>query len=264
MGFAHEQILPGVFHIRDTLGVHMTLLTGSEKALLVDTGYGLEDTAAYVRSLTRLPLTVFLTHGHFDHALGSRWFDRVLLLPEEREVYREYTSRAWRVHVLEGAEGLCADEEGYLRSPMPPCGDAAPGEYDLGSLTAVILACPGHTPGSAMVFMPERRLLLTGDDWNPCTWLFFPEALPPMAYRANMEKLLKLPFDHVLCPHREELYPGKLFRDFVTGLTPEALREARPSDAGKSMGIPTAQALLPEGQSLVFSLEKYGKEAGIQ
>ena len=34
---------PGIFHIKDALGVCMTLLTGTESALLFDTGCGLED-----------------------------------------------------------------------------------------------------------------------------------------------------------------------------------------------------------------------------
>ena len=69
--FTSQEVFPGIFHITDAMGVSFTLLTGSERALLIDTGYGLEDAAAYVRSVTSRPVDVLLTNGHHDHALTS-------------------------------------------------------------------------------------------------------------------------------------------------------------------------------------------------
>ncbi len=258
MPFTTHEVMPGVFHIQDAMGVSMTLLCGTERALLVDTGYGLEDVAAHIRSLTDLPLTVALTHGHHDHALGCRWFDRVLLLPEELPTWQTYTGERWRRHVLRGAadKGLAVDEERFLRDTMPepdlitePC-------FRLGGLTAEIIPCPGHTPGSLVVFVPERGLLLTGDDWNPCTWLFFPEALPVAAYRTHVRGLLRLPFTHILCSHRERLYPRRMLEVFLDGLTDEALRLAQPSGEGEAVGVRTRTARLPEDQVLVFDADK--------
>ena len=79
MGFIEREVLPGVRHIRDGLGVCFTLLTGGTRALLVDAGYGVEDVSAFVHTLTDLPVTLWLTHGHFDHAPGARWFTDVRL-----------------------------------------------------------------------------------------------------------------------------------------------------------------------------------------
>ena len=89
-----------------------------------------------------------------------------------------------------------------------------PGVIDLGGLTAEIIEAPGHTPGSAVVYVPEWKLLLSGDDWNPCTWLFFPQALGLREYRSNMRGIQQLPFEKVLCPHREALYDRWMFDDF--------------------------------------------------
>ena len=71
MSFRTERIIPGVTHITDGMGVCMTLLAGSERALLIDTGYGFESVREIVESLTELPCEVILTHGHHDHALGG-------------------------------------------------------------------------------------------------------------------------------------------------------------------------------------------------
>ena len=74
MAFTVHAVMPGVWHIVDCMGVCMTLLEGENAAMLVDTGYGIEDVADFMRHMTDLPLTVFLTHNHHDHAMGARCF----------------------------------------------------------------------------------------------------------------------------------------------------------------------------------------------
>ena len=46
------------------------LITGKEKALLIDTLNGVENLADIVRTITDLPVMVVNTHGHIDHAAG--------------------------------------------------------------------------------------------------------------------------------------------------------------------------------------------------
>ena len=258
MGFIDRELLPGVHHIEDCMGVCFTLIVGERRALLVDAGYGLEDVSAFVRGITALPVTLWLTHGHHDHAHGARWFGSARIHPDEVPVYETYSSERWMDHVLEGARqnGVAVDEAAWRSRPMP-APEAVPGEeIDLGGLTARVVPCPGHTPGSAVVFVPERGLLLTGDDWNPCTWLFFPEALPVRRYRDNARRLLELPFERVLCPHRTELYPRRMPEAFLNGLTDGVIAAAKPVDTGAPYGANTCEAALPEGQVLVFDYDK--------
>ena len=258
MSFHVQELMPGIFHIQDAMGVYMTLLTGSESALLFDTGFGLWDLNAYVRTLTDLPLTVFLSHAHFDHVLGARFFSSASFLKEEQVIAREYTNEKWRRSVLKDAHdaGIDIDESAFLSSPMPPFTVISEGDIDLGGLTARVISCPGHTPGSAVIYVLERELLLTGDDWNPVTWLFFPEALPIREYRRNVQELLTLPFRHVICSHRGDLYDRCVFEDFLSGLTEEAIASATDTPEGLDMGISTAAAALPHDQLLIFDRDK--------
>ena len=56
MAFTVHAVMPGVWHIVDCMGVCMTLLEGENAAMLVDTGYGIEDVADFMRHMTDLPL----------------------------------------------------------------------------------------------------------------------------------------------------------------------------------------------------------------
>jgi len=254
-GFTHREVLPGVFHIRDAMGVYMTLLAGDERALLVDCGYGLEDVAAFVRTLTDKPLTVLLTHAHHDHALGAMWFERTVIFEQDRAEFSVYTGEAQRRRVAAQAREKGLDvPQSYLTKTIPMPGRLEAGRIDLGGMTVQVILCPGHTPGSAVIAVPERRLLLTGDDWNPCTWLFFPEALSAQAYRRNVRTLLDLPFDHVLCSHREALYPRAALEEFLAGLTDEALRAAKKVSLGHPAD--TREAVPAPGQQFVFDYVK--------
>lgn len=249
------QVLPGVWQIADDMGVCMTLLVGSRRALLADTGYGLDNVATFVKTLTPLPLTVLLTHGHHDHALGAVWFEQTWMFPEDQADFLTFTSAAQRQRVAQQARAKGIEPPpDFLSASIPLPEILEEGALDLGGLTAQVLHCPGHTPGSAVVYVPQRRLLLTADDWNPCTWLFFPAALGAEAYRANVRGLLHLPFEHVLCSHQPHLYPRAKLEDFLNGLTDECLRSARKVDMG--WPIDTREAHPAEDQIFVFDWNK--------
>ena len=258
--FAARELLAGVWHIRDEMGVCMTLLCGQEHALLVDTGYGVSDVQAFVRTLTDKPLTVLLTHAHHDHALGARWFDRTLMFPQDLPDFALYTGDAFRRRVADqaAAKGVRLPED-FLTAPIAQPAALTEGDIPLGGMTARILCVPGHTPGSAVVYVPERELLLTGDDWTPCTWLFFPAALDVRTYRDHLRGLLRLPFRHVICSHQHQLFDRSMPDDFAAALTDGVLSAARKVDVGYPQD--TREARLPHDQILVFDWNKYIKEA---
>ena len=260
MAFRSHEVLPDIFHIEDSLDVCMTLIRGTTRSLLIDTGYGFEDIKSYVSALTPNPVTVLLTHGHYDHAMGARYFENVFLTEPEFPIYRTYTGEKWRRHILQEAReaGLSVDEEACLSAQMAAPHLITDEEIYLGGITARVICCPGHTPGSLVVYVPERRLLLTGDDWNPCTWAFFPEALDAVSFRQNMRRLIEnIPFRHVLCSHETTLFPREMPEAFFESLTDECLENAKSVDTGAYPGIRTAEAALPMDQVFVFDVDKF-------
>ena len=264
--FQQKEYFPGVRHIQDSMGVCMTLLTGSKRAMLIDTGYGLENTAEYIRSLTALPVDVLLTHGHHDHVLGAAWFPGTQMAEEDLDEFRLRTGREQREKVASQAaqKGLSVPPDFMTRPIREPekltmneeiAGFAARTE-DLGGMKIQILHVPGHTEGSIMLYLPEYRLLLTGDDWNPCTWLWFPCSIGVQEWRHNMEKLLdRIPFEYTLCSHQLTLKGRHDPEHFIRFMTDKVLKEAPPADMGSS--INTHQVLTDDGQALVFDYDKF-------
>ena len=76
-----------VFHINDGSGAFVTLVEGKNRALLVDTSWGIKDLRSLVEKLISVPYTVVNTHGHPDHCYGNFQFDEVLVPEKDVDVY---------------------------------------------------------------------------------------------------------------------------------------------------------------------------------
>ena len=57
----------------------MYLVSGKEKSLLIDTGWGIGGLETLAASLSPLPLIVMNSHGHPDHTYGNGLFGEVYI-----------------------------------------------------------------------------------------------------------------------------------------------------------------------------------------
>ena len=269
--FRQNEVFPGVFHITDAMGVSFTLIAGGEKAVLFDTGYGTEDACAYVKTLTDKPMKVYLSHGHHDHMLGARWFDKTWMCAEDTEEFILRTGKVQREQVMKQAEGCGVTVPGDFMDaliPMPETirfrsntGGFESLEEELGGITVNVIHVPGHTPGSIVMYVPEYGLILTGDDWNPCTWMWFPTSMDAQGWRENMKSLVQTlerngtGIRKVLCSHQPMVREGKELKDFLAYMTDTRIREAPAVDMGAP--IDTHQIVKePEGWILLFDRAK--------
>ena len=199
--------------ITDLSGTHFYLVKGDLEAALLDTGVGCGSLDKLVRSLTKLPVKVFITHGHVDHAMGAGAFEDVWISPLDKEVYEEHRATEFRLNYIHrsvmsgGAPEAAAVTAGMLEPPKPfdQFHPLRPGDtFDLGGISLEILEGAGHTPGCVTVLVPELRTLLLGDACNPFTYLFDTTCSTVEDYR---EMLLRLKasvegrYDHVLLCH---------------------------------------------------------------
>jgi len=171
------------------------LIIGTKRALMFDAGSGTRDIGKVVKSLTRLPVTVMVSHLHFDHFGGIGAFDRVAMidLPQTRSDMSDGRFRPGRYQYLGLLDGRSAPSTRVTEW-------LAPGAViDLGGRSLTVLATPGHTPSSVALFDAANHRLFIGDYIYPTTLYAFLPGASLSAYHRTAQRLLStLPDDTIL------------------------------------------------------------------
>jgi hydroxyacylglutathione hydrolase len=196
--FAVEDLGEGTFAIGEPRYYQQNysyLIVGTTRAVLFDSGSGTRDISAVVKRLTTVPVTVIVSHLHFDHLGGIGPFEHVAMmdLPETRADVSEGFFRPGRYEYM----GLVDRRD----APSIRVGEwLKPGALiDLGGRSLRVLSTPGHTPSSAALFDVQMKRLYIGDFIYPTTLYAFLPGASLSAYQATAKMLLGvLPADTVL------------------------------------------------------------------
>ena len=144
------------------------LVVGSSKALLIDTGMGVEDIKKEVRNIVgKLPIVVINTHCHFDHVGGNKLFNNLLLFDNSlsikiakegisNKIIQMYSS-------LDGLKGKI-DIKKYHVDPFiysQLCNENL--IINLEPFTFKIIHTPGHSPDSICIYEINYGWLFSGD-----------------------------------------------------------------------------------------------------
>jgi glyoxylase-like metal-dependent hydrolase (beta-lactamase superfamily II) len=219
--FQSVQISRHITRIDTPFYVSMYLVKGSSRAALIDTGMGVGSLKEYVSSLTSLPLNVYLTHGHCDHAGGASEFETVYLNRRDWELEKQHATREHRIHDVFTGPGPVPEgvsEEMFVpqrTAPYLPLDDDA--EADLGGVHIRFIPVPGHTRGILVPLIVEDRILIIGDALGEHTLLQFAESTSIETYRASLCRLQEhaSEFDRLLrfhgsCESKNEIIPDSI------------------------------------------------------
>lgn len=192
------------------------LLEGTQRALLVDTGYGTGTLSGFIRTITDKPLLVANTHFHPDHAGGNGEFPRVML----------HHSWALDRGALQPGANLPFDLAGlsypeYEKVPLKE-GDL----IDLGDRKIEVMELCAHSNSSLAFLDRDRGVLLCGDELEAGQVLLYdlsasgrPYDLRQrlLAHRENMERLWarRDEFDCLLPNHNGFPIDNGYIRDFI-------------------------------------------------
>lgn len=161
-------------------GVRFFLLTGDEKALLVDSGMTISNAKEIAEGLTSLPISLVNTHADPDHIGSNDEFDFFYIHPAEAVNYYNVQKRNGNFIPV---------EDGYI--------------FNLGNRKLRVISIPGHTPGSIVLLDEERRILISGDPAQDGDIYMFGIMREFHAYIESLKKLdgMKDSFDEILPSH---------------------------------------------------------------
>lgn len=161
--------------------VRCLLFVGTERALLVDTGFGGEDSLLQlIKTLTDKPVQLVVTHADPDHVGAVAEFDAVYMHKNEIPRYTGMVGTSGpEVHTLEDGEVI-----------------------DIGGRRFEVLLLPGHTWGSIALLDRENRILIPGDLVSTMPIFLFGEDRDFDAYVASMKRLADL------MPEFDAIYPS--------------------------------------------------------
>lgn len=218
--FRVNHVSDRVWRITDPFGSICTLIVGSRKALLADTGIGFGNIARAVENYTDLPVIAVNTHEHLDHSMGGRFFDRVYMDRACREFIpfrnsEKYRKRVLDIYMPKGPAPGFSEEEYYAYDYSNVCWTEGHAFFDLGDIRAELIPLPSHTPGSVGILLPELELLLTGDSIAPLTSLMFEESLSPEEHATELERIKQYRFSYMLCAHSEKVMPRSFLDVFI-------------------------------------------------
>ena len=194
--------------------MHMYLLEGDDKALLIDTGYGLGNLKEVVERMTHKPIIAANTHGHLDHSGGNGFFTEAYMhenaavdMPREGEAMLDLNTL-----------------------PHPDYTRHFVGEGDvirLGGRDIDVYEISAHSNSSLAFLDKSHRLLFTGDEVESSQVLLFPLTGDKpsdydfygrcMAHKRHMEKLIALEpfFDFVAPGHNGTPISKEYLHDFL-------------------------------------------------
>ncbi len=167
------------------------LIIGDKRSIMFDAGSGerppgSRSMRAVAERYTDKPITLILSHFHYDHIYDAPTFDGVILIdcPEIRTIVKDdvFTIGPW--------ESLDTEWRSLKVAAIIADADA----IDLGGRRIDLLNLPGHSTESVVLFDRNRNQVFTGDFIYRHLGgiIAFAPSADLVAYKANSARLLQL------------------------------------------------------------------------
>ncbi len=160
------------------------LIIGSNKALLFDTGMGMDHVLPVIKELTHLPIWVLNSHTHPDHIGGNYEFSHIMAMNTaytHHSAANGYSHQQVRDEVTPGSICLSRlpgfDTAHYYIHPFTVTRYINNGYIiNLGNRQLKVIRTPGHTPDAICLYDEQARYLWTGDSFYHGPIFLFDEA----------------------------------------------------------------------------------------
>ena len=205
-----QKIANQVYILADQAGNCVNLIIGKERALLFDTGIGIDDVHEAVRQITELSLLVINSHGHFDHVGGNYQFDTVYLSSEDMPLLETYTFEIyekWIKDIPVYQNVLSFPERFATWSNTRPLDFT---QFDLGDMVCQVIPLQGHSKGSIGIYIPKLKLLLSGDALTPVMCLMFQNHMSVDTQYETLKRVEQMDITHFLTSHHKQAFDKEI------------------------------------------------------
>jgi hydroxyacylglutathione hydrolase len=230
--------------VETTDNTTMYIIEGSEKAMLIDTGTKCEKLDEVVRTITKKPLYVVLTHLHSDHAGNIEPFADIYYHAADTLLLGMLKPYKGNTHFVKD-------------------GDI----FDLGDKKIEVKHMPAHTPGSIVLIDRANGNCFSGDAFGSGqVWL----QLWPFSSMATyiqsckkMEKLMNDGITKIYCghyPYVKKAFDIRYIKDMQ--FLAEAINNGTPPDAKEfptkipGIGGPNPMIATHNGAAIVYEPSK--------
>lgn len=183
-----------------TLGMVMTNVylaqnTETNELIVIDPADGEERIFEEIARMGGKPVAVLLTHAHFDHILAAEAVRQKYQIPVYVEEEDEQVLEDGRLNLSAAWSAPCTMKaDKFLRD-----GDV----LTLAGFTIRVMHTPGHTIGSCCYFLPEEKVLFSGDTLFQGS--YGRTDFPTSSSRDMVESLRRLLTE---LPDETKVYPG--------------------------------------------------------
>ncbi|NLK86956.1 MAG: MBL fold metallo-hydrolase [Clostridiaceae bacterium] len=224
--FRQERITDDIILLDDRGQSSIYLVKGSERSLLIDTGWGIGDLPGVAGELTDKPLIVVNTHGHPDHVGGNYQFDSIFINKEDELLLKgcfDRDKRSWAIkYVVRGSYPDGFSEEKWVLAKAGGIVHIQENHiFDLGNKTIEVIPVPGHSPGSIALLDRKERMLFTGDSIiEGDIWMYLDESAPLEVYLSSLKRLSAVSgsFDMLLPAHCRAPIPKTVISELIRGV----------------------------------------------
>lgn len=159
-----REIAPDVFVELRNRGCNNVVIRTSEGLVLVDSAMRPTDAVAWRRQVDELGEVRYLVHTdhHPDHVIGNWWLPGTVVAHEgTRERLLSFASPPDWLERFD-PEGMALMDGWHVRLPEVTFGSRL--TLRLGGVTVELSHMPGHTLNTAVLHLPEKGVVITGDN----------------------------------------------------------------------------------------------------
>ena len=186
------------------IGANVGYITTDQGIVMVETPQMPRDAIKWREKTQAAGAVKYLinTESHGDHIMGDFFFDAPLITHEKTMESIISTDPGYMMDRIktDDPDGFKLLEDFKIKKPSITFTDRM--TLHMGRHTIILINFPGHTEGETAVYIPEEKVVFTGDNINYQVPAFMHECVP-LQWIESINAVNELDVDHIIPGHGE-------------------------------------------------------------